>query len=150
MIHDTLANAQTYFTLSPRITRALQYLLHPDTAKAPLGKHELEGDKLFALVQEYPTKRPEETFWETHKKYIDVQFMQRGVEAMRWSPKELMKLKQDYDPQRDIYVWEGTGRTIQLEAGSFVIFHPHDAHMGGLLIESPQTVRKIVMKVSVD
>lgn len=149
MVHDTLTNAASYFPLSPRIKAGLEFLLRPDALTLPAGKYELEGDKLFAMVQEYSTKRPEETIWETHRKYIDIQCVQRGVEAMRWSPKEKMTLKQDYIPERDIFIWEGNGVTLHVPAGSFVIFFPHDAHMGSLLIDKPQPVRKVVIKVGV-
>lgn len=150
MIHDTLTNAASYLSISPRIKAGLEFLLRPDAASLAIGKYELEGQRLFAMVQEYTTKRPEETFWETHRKYIDIQCVQRGVEAMRWSPKEKLTLKKDYDPEKDIFVWEGSGATLNIPAGDFVIFFPHDAHMGGLLIDQPQPVRKVVIKVAVE
>lgn len=150
MIHDTLTNAASYYGLSSRIRGGLEFLLRQDTSTLAAGTYELEGRKLFAMVQEYTTKRPEETFWETHRKYIDIQCMQRGIEAFRWSPKEQLSLKTDYNPERDIFVWEGSGATLHVPAGSFVIFFPHDAHMGGLLIDSPQPVRKVVIKVAVE
>jgi len=74
--------------------------------------------------------------------------MQTGIEAMGWSPIQLMKLKKEYDPEKDIIVWEGKGQLIQVPAGSFVIFMPHDAHLGGLMIDQAQPVRKIVLKVA--
>lgn len=150
MIQDTLPNAASYYALSSRIRAGLEFLLRPDVQTLAVGTHELEGKKLFAMVQEYTTKRPEETFWETHRKYIDIQCVQRGIEAFRWSPKEKLALKTDYNPERDIFVWEGSGATLHVPAGSFVIFFPQDAHMGGLLIDTPQPVRKVVIKVGVE
>src|SRR5262245_59064849 len=131
MIHDTLQNVSSYFNLSPRIATALKFLQRPDLAELPVGKIMLDDDRLFAMVQEYQTKRPDETFWETHRKYIDVQYVQKGVEAMGWSPKQKMILKKDYDPAREVFEWEGQGHTFHLSDGNFVIFFPHDAHMGG-------------------
>lgn len=150
MIRDSIQNARTYFKISPRLQAGFEFLLRPDIATVPLGKHELQGDKLFALVQEYQTKRPDETFWETHRKYIDIQCVQKGVEAMNWSPIQHMTMKKDYDAEKDIIVWEGAGQTIHVPAGHFTVFFPHDAHMGGLLIDQPMPVRKIVMKVATE
>ncbi len=150
MIHDLLINAPSYFHLSPRIETALKYILQPDHGSVPVGRHELEGDKLFAMVQEYQTKTPEQTFWETHRKYIDIQLIQSGAEIMGWSPMQQMTMKKDYDPDRDIFMWEGHGSMLHLPAGQFVIFFPHDAHMGGLMVDVSAPVRKTVMKVAVE
>ncbi|HVT88621.1 MAG TPA: YhcH/YjgK/YiaL family protein [Tepidisphaeraceae bacterium] len=150
MIADSLENAACYFNINPRITSALKFLQNPSSMTLSLGRHAVEGDAVFALVQEYQTKRPDETFWETHRKYIDVQYIQSGAEAMGWSPIQQMRMKQNYDPAKDIVVWDGEGQILWMPAGNFVIFMPHDAHMGGLVIGQPQLVRKIVMKVAVD
>ncbi|MBK7541977.1 MAG: YhcH/YjgK/YiaL family protein [Candidatus Competibacteraceae bacterium] len=41
------------------------------------GRHELAGDALFALVQDYHTKPQSEGFWEAHRRYTDLQFIVR-------------------------------------------------------------------------
>jgi YhcH/YjgK/YiaL family protein len=150
MVFDRIENAATYFKLSPRIETALRFLQRDDLKTLPLGRQELDGDRLFALVQEYQTKRPDETFWETHRKYIDVQYIVSGAEAMGYAPKQSMTLKADYDPQREVFVWTGQGHQLILSPGTFVIFHPHDAHMGGLIIDEPRPVRKVVLKLAVE
>lgn len=151
MIVDTLENASSYLSLSPRIAAALHFLRHPESANPPLGRHAIDGDRVFALVQEYSTKPQEQCFWESHRKYIDVQFIQSGVESIGWSPIQQMKLKKDYEAEKDLMVWEGSAQMVlTLSAGSFAIFMPHDAHMPCLAAGSPQTVRKIVVKVAVE
>ncbi len=47
-----------------------------------LGRHDLDGDDLFALVQEYTTRAADECVWEAHRRYIDVQFVVTGAERM--------------------------------------------------------------------
>jgi YhcH/YjgK/YiaL family protein len=150
MITDTIENASVYLTLSPRIAVALRYLLQPDRAAVPLGRHELDGQRIFALVQQYTTKPSHECFWESHRKFIDVQFVAAGIEAIAWSPLARMKIKHDYDAEQDLLVLDGAGQTIHLQPNSFAIFMPQDAHMPCLAAGEPQTVRKIVVKVAVD
>ena len=151
MIADTLENAASYLSLSPRIAAALHFLKHPESSDLPLGRHVIDGERIFALVQEYSTKPPEQCFWESHRKYIDVQFIQAGVEAIGFSPIQRMKVNKDYDAEKDLLVWDGSAQTVlTLSAGSFAIFLPHDAHMPCLAAGSPQTVRKIVVKVAVE
>jgi hypothetical protein len=39
-------------------------------------------------VQSYTTKPENETIWESHRRYIDVQYVVRGSERMGWLPIE--------------------------------------------------------------
>lgn len=149
MVTDTLANASIYFPLSPRIEAALRFLQQPQLPSLQLGKHAIDGDRIFALIQEYETRPPEQCFWEAHRQYIDVQFVASGVEAIGWSPIQSMRVSQEYDPQRDLVVLQGSGQPIELVANSFAIFYPHDAHMPCMAASQSQTVRKIVVKVAV-
>jgi biofilm protein TabA len=154
MISDTIENAASYRHLSPRIAVALDFLQRPDLGSLEHGKHLIDGDKLFAIIQEYTTKSRADCFWESHRKYTDVQFIQSGIEAIGWSPIQRMKLIKPYDAEKDLQVLEvleGQGQIIELRAGQFAIFMPHDAHMPSLAAASgAQAVRKIVVKVAVD
>src|SRR6185295_14577434 len=79
MILDTLDNAVPYRGLGQRLNAAMQFLLRPETAELePLAlgsensrRVEVDGDRIFALIQRYRTRPPAETFWEAHRKYID-------------------------------------------------------------------------------
>jgi len=42
------------------------------------------------------------------------------------------------------------GLSLDLSAGYFAIFYPEDAHMPGLAVEGPESVKKVVVKVRVD
>jgi YhcH/YjgK/YiaL family protein len=150
MITDTIEHASVYLPLSPRIATALRFLMQPDRAGVPLGRHELNADRVFALVQEYTTKPAHECFWESHRKYIDVQFVAAGVELIGFSPVARMTVTKPYDPDGDFQVLEGTGQSFRLEANTFAIFMPHDAHMPCLAADRPSPVRKIVVKVAVE
>jgi biofilm protein TabA len=153
MLLDTIDNAASYVNLSSSIATALGFLSRHDLAKLPLGRHEIEGDRIFAIIQEYPTRPREQCFWEAHRKYIDVQFIQTGVEAMGWSPIQRMKVSKHYDEQKDLTVFDGKGQVVEVPANSFIIFMPHDVHMPCLTAGNgsvPHPVRKIVVKVAVE
>jgi YhcH/YjgK/YiaL family protein len=149
MILDHLANASLYFNLHPhpRIARALQALGDPGfLAKAP-GRYELEGEKLFAMIQEYVTKPAEQGRWEAHRRYIDVQFVAAGVEVIGYAPLPELQVVDPYDAEKDVMFLQGTGSLLRVDAGMFAVFYPHDAHMPMLAVSAPQMVRKIVLKV---
>ncbi|HEY2574566.1 MAG TPA: YhcH/YjgK/YiaL family protein, partial [Verrucomicrobiaceae bacterium] len=90
MIQDTLPLSARYESLSPRFARAFDFLRTVDGTQS-LGRHEIDGDQVFALVQSYATKPVEEALFEAHRKYIDVQFLFSGRETILWAPLATMR-----------------------------------------------------------
>ena len=78
MIHDHIKYASGYFNLSRGIRAALEYLQQADLDTLTPGRHDVNGDAVFALVSDYETRSPEETFWEAHRRHVDVQYVHRG------------------------------------------------------------------------
>ena len=151
MIHDTLQNSSRYEVLSPRFARAFAYLHGVDGTQA-LGRHELDGDNVFALVQKYTTKPVEAALFEAHRKYIDVQFVQSGRETILWAPLATMREETlAYDEKKDVALWKLVPDVtpVHLSAGHFVILFPEDAHAPTVVWETPTEVFKVVVKVKV-
>ena len=151
MIHDTLQNSARYEVLSPRFARAFAYLRGVDGTQA-LGRHELDGDNVFALVQKYSTKPVEGALFEAHRKYIDVQFVQSGRETILWAPLATMREEtMAYDEKKDVALWKLVPDVtpVHLSAGHFVILFPEDAHAPTVVWETPTEVFKVVVKVKV-
>jgi biofilm protein TabA len=150
MIIDAIANASSYVSISSRIATALGFISRHDLGELPLGRHEIEGDRIFVNIQEYLTRPAEQCFWEAHRRYIDVQLVQSGIEAIGWGPIQKMHVVKEYDADADVVIMNGHGEQIEVSAGRFVILMPHDVHMPGLMLHKPQLVRKIVVKVAVE
>ncbi len=148
MVIDQLKNASLYFGMGKGIEAALRYLQSTDATRIEPGRYELDGDRLFAMVQQYETKPKEKGFWEAHRKYIDVQYVARGMEHMGFAQLRALKPGQ-YDESRDFLPLEGTGEFALMREGTFVILGPEDAHMPGMAVDTPQPVRKVVVKVKV-
>jgi YhcH/YjgK/YiaL family protein len=147
MIHDRLEHAPAYFNLSPGIRRALEYLGTADLEALAPGRHDVDGDRVFALVSDYDTRTPAETFWEAHRQHVDVQYVHRGVERIGVGDLSAFNV-QSYDAERDLVVASGAeGQTVEVRAGEFVILLPDDVHMPGLTAQAAARVRKVVMKV---
>ena len=149
MIVDQLENLNFYAGLPPRIVRALEFLRDTDLAALSLGRHELDGDWLFALVQEYATKPLEQCKWEAHRRYCDVQFVARGIERIGVANIDRMQVETPYDAEKDVSFFRGDGDFVTVPAGSFAIFAPPDVHMPCLAAGSPVSVLKIVLKAAV-
>jgi YhcH/YjgK/YiaL family protein len=148
MVHDHLSQVGNYAFANRLIEKGLEFLRSPRAAAMAVGRVDLDGDRLFALCQEYSTKPDRDCFWEAHRKYIDIQFIAAGVEEIGYAPLASLKIVQEYDPEKDFTKLLGEGATLRLTEGMFAIFFPHDAHKPCLApggVSGP--VRKIVVKV---
>jgi YhcH/YjgK/YiaL family protein len=147
MIADQLKNANLYAHLGTRFAVALKYLQNNDWTKFEVGRHEIEDGEVFALVSEYPSKKVEDTKWEAHKKFADIQFIISGEEKMGYAPIDTMSAKEAYNPEKDIIFLNGSGDYITAKPGTFIIFFPHDAHQPGVAANGSVPVKKLVIKV---
>jgi biofilm protein TabA len=138
---------------SPLLERALRYLQENRERNLPDGRYEIDGSRLFALVQSYETlPNGPDTEYEAHQNYIDVQYIVSGVEGMGWAPLECMQVRSSYNPEKDVVLGECQPELTTLtrvNAGQAVIFFPADAHAPKLAVTAPVAVKKIVVKVAV-
>ena len=154
MILDRLENAAFYRSLSPRIAAALEYLRATDFSALADGRHEIDGDRLVAMVQRYRTKPLAKARWEAHRRYLDVQYVVEGDERIGYAP--VLKdspVAEPYDADKDVMFYAVQGDLLQVSAGSFAIFAPQDIHAPGLVGGAPPVVRdvlKVVMKCRLD
>ena len=143
------------------VRRGIEWLQKTDLAALPLGRQEIDGDAIYANVQEYETKPVEEFGVEAHQKYIDIQLVAAGRELLGTVKlAENMPLAEPYSAENDCLFLENStmpflldgsasaGRLI-LNAGELVIFTPSDPHAPCLAAEKPEKVRKIVVKCRV-
>ena len=54
MIIDTLESAGRHTGLHPLFAAAFDFLKRPETRELPVGRHEVMGDRVFALVSHAP------------------------------------------------------------------------------------------------
>jgi YhcH/YjgK/YiaL family protein len=151
MISDTLEHCRRYAGLSTRFAGAFDFL-EKLPASQPTGRYDLDGDNCFALVQGYTTKPADQAKFETHRQYIDIQFIRAGRETMLWAPlTALTQVTQPYDAEKDVIFYASPPHMTpnNLGPGQFVIFFPTDGHAGGLECDGPSEVRKVVIKVRV-
>lgn len=147
MILDILENAHRYLALSKDFAKAFEFLSHPDLKELPVGKYEIDGDRIYAMVSEDCGRKKEDALLETHEKYIDIQLVLAGTDTMGWKPKSLCSQPvQAYDQKSDVQFFaDKTDTWLATESGAFAIFFPEDAHMP--LISSGQ-IHKVVVKVA--
>ena len=149
MIIDRLANSHLYAGLPPRIQRAFQYLRDTDWQTTEVGRYEVEGTGLFALVQQYSTKPRADGKWEAHRRYIDVQYVVQGTEQIGYA--HLSRLVEgEYDAAKDFLPLVGEGDYLTLSSGDFMLLYPEDGHKPGLALADSTAVKKVVVKIAVE
>ena len=106
----------------------------------------------FALEQVYQSKERNECFFESHKQYIDVQFILEGEEVIEVKNIEALEVNMPYDETMDLIKYKDTTESskIILKKGDVAIFYPEDAHMPCIQINKSSKVIKTVVKVSIN
>lgn len=150
MIFDRFENAVQYAQLAPTIWRGLEFLSTSELLALPLGRVEIAGDDLFALVQDYETRQRADCRWESHKTYCDIQCVARGAERFGVSQLDRVHIVEPYDRKRDVAFYDGDGDYVTLRPGMFLILWPQDVHMPCVSMDTPQAVRKVVIKARVE
>jgi len=149
MIVDQLENSALYGSLSTRLAAAFNYLISANLNTIEVGKYEIEGSEVFAMVSEYKPKNEADAKWEAHQNYADVQYIVSGEEKLGYAPLETMEIKEAYNPDKDIIILNGSGDYITATPGTFLVFFPHDAHQPCVTTGLDCTVKKVVVKVRV-
>ena len=138
---------------SANIEKGLAYLAGARQQDLPDGRYEVDGERVYALVQSYQTLPEDENAkYEAHRRYIDIQYIVSGVEGMGWAPLDQMQVNQEYSTEKDVVL--GTcpisrATLVQVNAGEAAVFFPGDAHAPKLACGAPGPVKKIVVKVAV-
>ena len=151
MLYGTLQHLDSYRGIHPGVRRWLELLRDTDFSQLPDGKYEVDGDRLFYSLQSYENKLSNDTP-ESHRKYIDIQFLISGREWMEIAPLENMTEVAEARPEGDIWLHRGSvdGRVL-LTGDRFAVLWPEDAHAPGIAVDGkPEPCRKCVVKVRVD
>ncbi|GHV92318.1 hypothetical protein AGMMS50268_28210 [Spirochaetia bacterium] len=66
--------------MTPNWEAALKWLAGESWKECPPGKIEIAGEEVYATLSVYTTKLPEETKYESHRRYADIQMVVEGKE----------------------------------------------------------------------
>ena len=148
MIIDHIRNAHIYTHVSIQISKAFDFIKNTNLAELELGRYDIDGDAIFALVQEYDTKDATDCQMESHFKHIDLQYIITGQERMGLATKGKQKTSIQ-DIENDYALYHGTPSFVLFEQGMFGIYFPDDLHMPCIQIDEPLYVKKVVIKIRV-
>lgn len=147
MILDKLSQAKAYRGIHPRLDAALDRLDEGFLATVGPETQQLEGDALYVTRFTYDTLPLEETFFEAHRRYLDIHLMMEGEERVDIASPQGLTL---FEQKGDFYAYRGQAeQTLILRPGSFLVVFPEDAHRIKIQVDGPKTVSKVVFKVLV-
>lgn len=129
---------------------AYNFLRDFNPAEYADGRYELE-EGVYVNIETYETQERKDRRFETHERYIDVQYIIEGEELITLSKVEELNLQNEYDPQRDIsFYWTSVqGNDYCVGKGQFLVIETGVAHMPCVCVNGKQTVRKAVVKIPV-
>ena len=119
------------------------------------GRYEIDGERVFVIIQQYETKNPQAAQFEAHNHYLDIQYMIQGEElfavADRYALENLEAVP--YDEKADIVFFRDPSEICwtKLKEGAMVVVGPEDAHKPCCRIgEASLPVKKAVVKIRLD
>jgi YhcH/YjgK/YiaL family protein len=153
MIVDRLEEAGQYSRLHPGFDAAFDLLKSTPFDELGPGRHEVMGESLFLIIDFVEGKGREAARLETHRKYIDVQYIIPGkgalAEQFGWRPTATCsQATSPFDKDKDIaFFGDQPELWFTLPPGYFAVFFPSDAHAP---LAGRGTIRKAVVKVAVE
>lgn len=144
------------------VRQGIDFLKSNDLSKLPMGRLDIDGDKVYLMKQEYETRSASKVVIESHKKYIDIQLILKGKEQMACvSFKESFPVKEAYSAEKDVMFfpnevmpfWQSGAQVpnrVLATEGWFAIFTPNDLHASGIYPEKSEKIQKIVVKCLVE
>jgi len=149
LILDRLTEAERYYGTHPGFAAAFQYLRMTDFSRLPTGRNEVDGDRMFVVINRQPGRGRDGAKFESHRRYIDIQLTLGGTDEMAWRPlDQCSQPTAPFDEQKDIVFYQDPAETwLTVHPGTFAVFFPQDVHapLGGT-----GDLFKAVMKVAVD
>lgn len=129
--------------------KAFAYLKNTDLKALPKGKYPIDGENVFASVTENPSKDLDSTSWESHKKYIDLQYVIDGEELIGVYPAANATVTRAYDEKKDVMNYAADAKPYRADPSVFFLFFPSDAHRPNITPGGNRVVKKIVIKIRV-
>ncbi len=149
MIYAKNNDALSYRGIHPNLDLALEHITPAFLDGVGYERVSLKGDEVYATRFTYETVPEEESFFEAHRKYLDIHIMVDGSEGVEVAPPGALT-EFDRTEANDFYAYRGPAHyRLTLSPGDFLVVFPNDAHRIKMQLNAPETVSKVVFKVRI-
>lgn len=139
-----LSLARVSHSLNEWIFDVMQGQLVPGVYPSP-------EDGVVAKVMHYACSNTSITEMESHKEFVDVQFLYSGLEGIAVAARSasLSPIRSDIAGDNYFYLVPETFHAVHLTPGVAAVFFPRDLHAGGLVVKEAQEISKVVLKIKI-
>jgi biofilm protein TabA len=149
MIVDNIKNIDSYNFANQNLVRAFQYLQSINFDNLSDGRIQIDGQDLYAIVLEYLPKLEDDVYWESHKEYIDIQYILKGEERIGYAKIGKFEVVEPYNSDADVVLGTANGSYISMNLGDFMVLFPQEIHRPGIISTKDSTVKKVIVKVKI-
>lgn len=147
MIFGNIKNLHIYRGISKKLDKAIDFILKNEFIFSPVGKNIID-DEIFYNIQECKTKKVEDSYFEIHKKYIDIHIVIDGEEKIAFSSNENLNPVDKFDYTSDCQFLKGNySEVFNMNTKNFLIIFPEEAHMPLITFTSSNLLKKAVFKI---
>lgn len=111
------------------------------------GMYPIDGKNAYASITYAPSKTFEASKWESHRKYIDLQYVITGAEKIGKAPLASVTVTEPYNEEKDVAHYSGEGTYYIATPEVFYLFFPDEAHRPNIKVDGYDTVKKMVVKI---
>lgn len=151
MLYGHVADTESYASLlgneSWRFAFDWLRRLPPDPEP---GIRELRGPDLYVNIHGYETLPAAQCRYESHRRYVDLQYCIRGGETIDWQRTALLNPEGEFQSDKDVqfYAPGESHATLRMTGGHYAIFFPADGHRPKQADGRNREVFKLVIKVA--
>lgn len=119
------------------------------------GIYPIDGEEIFVNQHRYETQSRGACRWESHRRYIDLQFCLEGSEVIDVINRDYLVDDGSYDDEKDLLFHRDPEASkeflsLRMTPGKMAIFTPSDAHRPKVAHPGSSPVRKFVVKICLD
>ena len=126
---------------------AFAFLQSHDLKSLAKGRYSIDTNFVYATVTEDASKDFDKTNWESHRRYVDLQYVIDGEEKIGIFPVAKAQVIKPYDENKDVANYVADGPLSSATPQSFFLFFPTDAHRPNITPGGNKVVKKIVIKI---
>ncbi|MDF2647910.1 MAG: hypothetical protein K0Q73_3715 [Paenibacillus sp.] len=128
----------------------MDFLLKSESHELQVGRVDIVGDDLFAIVSEGVTRPIHETMAESHGSYTDIHYLVEGSEHIGIAYRtDITVIAKDIMEADDAYLYRDVPNEsfIKLLPGMYMLLSPGEIHRTCLCLDHPSMFRKVVVKI---
>lgn len=146
---DAVEFAKQYHLNKDVWDKAFAFMRNTNLDTIAPGKYPIDGTNAFATITYAADKDFEKTGWESHRKYIDLQYIISGKEKIGEADVATATVTKPYNEAGDGANYTAEGTYYIATPKEFFLFFPQNAHRPSIKVDGYDKVKKLVIKIKV-